>query len=76
MTRLILLVVFIWIAVAMASEPIVERPKSFSRRAFIPHTESKFHTSSGLAGWDHQAVKEVAAKTPKSPGKSFMEVVC
>jgi len=74
MTSLVLLLLIVLFAVVVASEPVIDRPKGFSRRTFMPPTEAKFRTSSGLAGWDHQAVQEVAAKTPKAPGKSFAGV--
>lgn len=61
------------LAVVVASEQ-VNRPKSFSRRAFVPHTDKRFHTSSGLGGCDHELVKDVSAKAPKpvDPGESLL----
>jgi hypothetical protein len=50
--------------VVVASEK-VNQPKSFSRRAFVPRTDHRFHTSSGLGGFDHELVQEVSAKAAK-----------
>ena len=60
------------IAMLVASEEFIERPKVFSRRTFLK-SGSQFHTSTGIAGMDHQAVQEVVAR-PKPdviPGESF-----
>jgi hypothetical protein len=67
----ILLVALITVVV-VASEK-VNQPKSFSRRAFVPRTDHRFHTSSGLGGFDHELVQEVSAKAakPVTPSKSF-----
>lgn len=63
MTRLVILLLML-IPVAVASEQ-AGRPKGVHRRAFVPRTDQRFSTSSGLGGWDHEAVQEVAARAPK-----------
>jgi hypothetical protein len=75
MTSLIHLLLIALLAVAVASEQDVQRPKGFGRRrGFIPR-ESR-HPSTGLGGLDHSgsAVKEVVARDSKpgvAPGKSL-----
>lgn len=78
MTSLVIFLLIVLVAVAVASEEVM-KPKRFSRRAFLPKTESKFHTSSGIAGMDHEQIKEVVATAPKADDASgkfpFIDVI-
>lgn len=75
MTPFLALLLAVLIAVVVASEQ-AQRPTGFGRRrGFIKREPTKFrHPSTGLAGMDHESVKEVSARSPKgSPGELFID---